>query len=90
MHAPPLAIEPLSKEGADSHMRYYSVTSSSISEVGYDTRSNTLAVRFQNGSEYHYFGVPASEFHALRSAPSVGTYLNTRIKPSGYAYTKVS
>lgn len=71
-------------------MQYYAVSSSSISEVGYDESSNTLAVRFQNGSEYHYFDVLSSEFQALRSAESVGTYLNTRIKTAGYAYAKMS
>lgn len=71
-------------------MQYHPVSSSSISEVGYDESSSTLAVRFQNGSEYHYFGVPESEFQALRLAASVGTYLNTQIKPAGYAYAKVT
>jgi KTSC domain len=71
-------------------MQYYSVSSSSISEVGYDESSSTLAVRFQTGSEYHYFGVPESEFQSLRFAASVGTYLNTQIKTAGYAYAKIS
>jgi hypothetical protein len=71
-------------------MLYFAVSSTSISEVGYDESSSTLAVRFQDGSEYHYFGVPESEFIALRDAGSVGTYLNTRIKVAGYAYAKVS
>jgi len=71
-------------------MQYYAVSSSSLSEIGYDESSNTLAVRFQNGSEYHYFGVPESEFQALRYAGSVGTYLNASIKTAGYPYAKIS
>ena len=71
-------------------MQYHAVSSSSIAEVGYDQSTSTLGVRFQNGSEYQYFGVPESEFEALRSAGSIGTYLNTRIKAAGYSYAKIS
>jgi hypothetical protein len=71
-------------------MQYQAVSSSSIAAVGYDLATGTLGVRFQNGSEYHYHGVPKRAFEALRSAGSVGTYMNTHIKTAGYPYTRIS
>lgn len=67
---------------------YQSVRSSNISEVGYDPDSQTLYVRFLNGSEYAYYGVPPDEFDALISAPSAGSYLNDAIKGQ-YKYARV-
>jgi len=71
-------------------MQYYAVSSSSIAEVGYDESTSTLGVRFQNGSEYHYYDVQESEFKAICSVDSVGTYINRRIKTAGYAYARIS
>ena len=71
-------------------MEYFSVSSTSVSAVGYDHASNTLGVRFINGSEYHYYGVPESVFDGLRSASSVGTYLDQFVKKAGYSYSRVA
>jgi hypothetical protein len=71
-------------------MEYEAVSSSTVSAVAYDEASNTLGVRFLNGSEYHYFGVPQAVFEGLRSAPSVGRFLDQNIKKPGYAYTRVA
>ena len=66
------------------------MSSSNVSEVGYDDASNTLGVRFLNGSEYHYYGVPKETFEGLRAAGSVGTYLNEFVKKAGYSYARVA
>lgn len=71
-------------------MEYVSVSSSTISAVGYDDALNTLAVRFHNGTEYHYFGVPQDVFEAMRSAPSVGRFFDQNIKKAGYGYARVA
>ena len=71
-------------------MEYQSVTSSNVAAVAYDDASSTLGVRFLNGTEYHYTGVPRDVYEGLLSASSVGTYLNQQIKKSGYGYTRVS
>lgn len=71
-------------------MEYTPVSSSTVSAVGYDETSNTLGVRFNNGSEYHYFGVPQDVFESLRSASSVGQFLDQNIKKPGYAYARVT
>ncbi len=56
------------------------VSSSNIAAVGYDAESQTVYVQFLNGSTYAYKGVPAHEFENLRTAASVGSYLNRNFK----------
>jgi hypothetical protein len=70
-------------------MDYFAVSSSNVAAVGYQSETNTLGVRFLDGSEYHYFGVPEDVFEGLRSASSVGSYLNQYVKKAGYSYSKV-
>lgn len=71
-------------------MDYTPVSSSTVSAVGYDQSSSTLGVRFLNGSEYHYYGVPESVFDGLRSAASIGRYLDQNVKKAGYSYSRVA
>lgn len=56
------------------------VSSSNIAAVGYDAENQTVYVQFLNGSTYAYKGVPENEFENLRTAPSVGSYLNRNFK----------
>lgn len=56
------------------------VNSSNIAAVGYDADNQTVFVQFLNGSTYVYKGVPEHEFENLRTAPSVGSYLNRNFK----------
>lgn len=58
------------------------VSSSNISEVGYDPDTQTLRVKFKSGGEYDYSGVSAEEHEALLSAPSIGKHFLSSIKPS--------
>lgn len=69
-------------------MEYANVSSSNVSAVGFDDESSTLGVRFTNGAEYNYFGVPRNVFDSLLSAPSVGRFLNQYVK-SVYPYQRV-
>ncbi|MEA2880614.1 MAG: hypothetical protein QOF14_5810 [Hyphomicrobiales bacterium] len=71
-------------------MEYITVSSTSISAVGYDDASNTLGIRFINGTEYHYFGVPQDVFEGAKSAPSVGRYVDQYVKKAGYAFARVA
>ena len=57
-----------------------SVSSSNIAAVGYDEESQAVYVQFLNGSTYKYKGVPRHEFDNLRTASSVGSYLNRNYK----------
>lgn len=56
------------------------VSSSSIAAIGYDADNQTVYVQFLNGTTYAYKGVPENEFENLRTAPSVGAYLNRNYK----------
>jgi len=56
------------------------VTSSNISEIGYDDAAQEVYVRFLNGSLYVYKGVPQFEFDGLLNAPSIGSYLHRNYK----------
>lgn len=71
-------------------MDYVSVSSSTVSAVGYEVETTTLGVRFHNGTEYHYFAVPQEVFDGLRCASSVGRYLDQNVKKAGYGYARVA
>jgi hypothetical protein len=64
-------------------------SSSNIEAIGYDSDSNTLRIRFLNGTVYDYFGVSAELHQALMKAGSKGSFLNSRIKDK-YRYKQVS
>jgi hypothetical protein len=74
-------------------MDRHSVSSSHVAGVGWeasedDPKTGTLEVEFNDGAVYQYQDVPEGEFHLLRQAGSVGTYLLNNIKGS-YSYRKV-
>lgn len=64
------------------------VSSSNIRAVGYDPAEQTAYVTFLNGSTYIYKGVPEHEFENLRTASSVGSYLNRNYK-NIYPYERI-
>ncbi len=64
------------------------VSSSNVSEIGYNEENQEVYVRFLNGSIYVYKGVPQFEFDGLLNAPSVGSYLHRNYK-NVYPYERV-
>lgn len=56
------------------------VSSSNVSEIGYDEANQIVYIRFSNGSLYNYKGVPRLEFDGLLNAPSIGSYLHRNYK----------
>lgn len=58
----------------------FPVSSSNVGAVGYDTANQWVYVQFLDGSVYAYKGVPEHEFENLRTASSVGSYLNRNYK----------
>lgn len=63
------------------------VNSSNIVAVGYDSAELAVYVQFLNGATYVYRGVPEHEYDNLRTAPSVGSYLNRYFK-NAYPYER--
>lgn len=56
------------------------VTSTQISQVGYDPATQTLAVQFAKGnSVYHYAGVSQGTFEDLLAAKSPGRFLQANV-----------
>lgn len=64
------------------------VSSSNISEIGYDNVEQVVYVRFLNSSLYAYKGVGQMEFDGLLNAPSVGSYLHRNFK-NVYPYERI-
>jgi hypothetical protein len=70
-------------------MKYQSVNSSNISEIGHS--DDTLGIRFKSGKEYHFFGVSKLIYTQLLSSASVGRTFNMLIKsnPDEYPFRQV-
>ena len=64
------------------------VESSNIECVGYNKDTETVFVRFFNGSLYIYKGVPEYDYDNLENAPSVGSYLHRNYK-NVYPYERI-
>lgn len=69
-------------------MDRYSVASSNISSIGYDTATETLEVEFLSGAVYQYYNVNQNMYDRLMQESSKGRFLNTYIK-NAYPYTRV-
>jgi hypothetical protein len=65
-----------------------SVSSSNLAAVGYDANSEILEIEFNHGGVYQYYDVPVSEYEALMSASSHGTYFAANIR-NNYSYVKL-
>lgn len=65
----------------------FPVVSSNVASVGYDSEDQAVYVEFLNGARYRYLGVPEYEFENLRTAASVGSYLN-RCYKNVYPYER--
>ena len=61
-------------------MELVPVDSSNLDAVGYDESTQTLTVRFKNGSMYEYLDVPPGVFEALVASASKGSFFNQQIK----------
>lgn len=57
------------------------VTSTNVKAHGYDPATQALTVVYHDGGAHTYEGVPAHKYAALLSAPSVGRYVASHIKP---------
>lgn len=56
------------------------VKSSQLHSIGFDDKTNTLAVKFNNGGIYHYHGVTKSEFEKFSGAESIGKHFSAHIR----------
>lgn len=56
------------------------VKSSTITGIGYDPKSQTMAVKFKSGSTYRYSGVSPASHQSLVSAKSIGKQFGTAFR----------
>jgi hypothetical protein len=56
------------------------VESEAVGSVGYDPGRKVLAVYFNNGSTYHYAGVPSDLVDRLLDAKSKGAFVQKHVK----------
>lgn len=66
------------------------VTSSQFTHIGHDPLTNTLAIKFPQGTIYHYQNFTRADYIAFGTAESLGSYFYQHIKshPEKYPYKK--
>jgi len=69
-------------------MKRTPVQSSNIASIGYDPKSQTLEIEFNDGRVYQYFDVPQGQYTALMSAGSHGSNFHRNIK-GYYRYARL-
>jgi hypothetical protein len=57
------------------------VSSSAVEWVNRDPVTGMVEIRYKEGDRYSYFAVPEQVYRGLLDAPSIGAYVNERIKP---------
>lgn len=62
-------------------MKRVPVESSMISDVDYDSETETLEIGFHSGGVYQYFEIPPGEYKARLEAPSKGRYFLENAEP---------
>jgi hypothetical protein len=66
-----------------------SVSSTSLSSVGYDPASGVLEVEFKSGAIYRYHGVPEAVHRNLMTAESKGRFFTRNIR-GRYTFERVA
>ncbi|MBS1911289.1 MAG: KTSC domain-containing protein [Bacteroidetes bacterium] len=61
-------------------MKLETVDSSAIHAIGYNARTRVLEIIFAGGGIYHFAGVPATIYHSMQKAISLGKFFQTHIK----------
>ncbi len=69
-------------------MQRYTVASSNLASVGYDTATQTLEIEFLSGSVYQYYNVPENLYEQLMQAGSKGRFFHQYIR-NGYPYSRI-
>lgn len=59
-----------------------SVISSNVDQIGYDGEEEILVVKYKTGAIYKYFNIPYTMWHEIKGTPSIGRFINSRIKPT--------
>jgi len=73
-------------------MQLIPVTSSNLSQIGYDPDTMTMQIMFKNGSLYAYQNVEPDTYETMMSSGDPGRYFTEIIKPQRqrYIFTRVT
>ncbi len=69
-------------------MKRKDVESSMLASVGYDEKTETLEVEFNNGGVYEYYEVEKEVYEKLLNAESLGSYFYHNIRDD-YDYSRL-
>lgn len=69
-------------------MQRYTVASSNLASVGYDSATQTLEIEFLSGWVYQYYNVPENLYDQLMRAGSKGRFLHQYIR-NAYPYSRI-
>lgn len=61
--------------------------SSNVAGFCYDDSTQVLTVEFNSGTRYDYYDVPNHVYEGMKTAESIGKYLNSEIK-GHYRYAR--
>jgi hypothetical protein len=65
-------------------MEMHPVHSSNVSHIGHDPSTDTMHVRFKNGTTYQYGAVSADEHQRIMHAGSIGSELRNVVRGKPY------
>lgn len=65
------------------------VASTDVRAYGYDPASQTIQVKFRDGSVYEYYKRPPSTWQSFQLSPSKGGFVHATLTPAGN-YRKVA
>jgi len=68
-------------------MKYISVSSTNLSDIGHDPVTHTLSVVFKGRTAYFYPGVPVEVFDRFVAAESKGRFFNAEVKDKYASFT---
>lgn len=75
---------------ASEHETWGVSNSSNVRHLDYNIAHATLLVRFANGWEYIYGGVPYDVAREVATSDSPGTSFDARIKKTNFPYERVT
>ena len=69
---------------------FVDLDSSNLASAGYDDKSSELHVKFRNGGQFVYSGVPEETYKMLVTASSPGSFFHKNVKGGGFKYRQVT
>jgi curved DNA-binding protein CbpA len=69
----------IAPETRQAYLEAYTLTTSTIGIADYEYKSETLVVKFVDGSSYEYFGVPKATYVKMVNAPAIARFARRHI-----------